>query len=503
MSKSKERVFVYILMGLILIQPLLDLMCLNDGSIGEIFGFTIPTLVRMVFVAFLGVMSFGIIKFNKKHLFLVGYALCLIVYFIFHHLNAQNFHSLVPGDFGYSMIGEAFYIVRMCIPIAMMYFVYNSDFKRKEFDISVTGLILIMGGIEIVTNIFKVALGSYSENRIEGNIFDWFMNDGTFNYSQLASKGWFFWSIVSTVLVLVLPYIVYRYIDTKKKSDLFLIIVTSIALFMFGTKATSFSIVIVLTLMTILYLFSTFIKREYKFDIKICLTLLAILIGSFVVLKYSPAVLRMRFNTEYQTEMDEEEEEQQEEIEGEYHLSEDNPEEIIKFFDDNYEHMSIQQTILTKSYPYQYDPIFWYKFRNDNPPSITMQNRIVQEAVFERVQEINNNPKDKYLGIGFTRTSNIYNLERDFLYQYYSMGSVGATLLVGPYIFILLFIMALMLIKFKKHLTLLNCSLVLGIGLTCFLAYYSGNTLETLGVTIVLGTVCGYLLKINLKKEKI
>ncbi len=34
----------------------------------------------------------------------------LIVYFIGHHLNAMQFHSLVDGNFGYSITGEIFFI---------------------------------------------------------------------------------------------------------------------------------------------------------------------------------------------------------------------------------------------------------------------------------------------------------------------------------------------------------------------------------------------------------
>ena len=59
---------------------------------------------------------------------------------------------------------------------------------------------------------------------------------------------------------------------------------------------------------------------------------------------------------------------------------------------------------------------------------------------------------DDWFGIGYTRTSNIYNLEKDFVYQYYSVGIVGVVLLLGPYIGILLFVMLRMLVHFKKGL---------------------------------------------------
>ena len=503
MRQHREKVFVYLLIGLITIQPILDLVWLNDGTIGEVFGFTIPTLVRMGVVALLGLMSFGVFEFKKSHLPLVLYVILIGVYFLLHHMNALNFHSLVPGNFEYSMFGEAFYVIRMCIPIAMMYFVYNSKFERKEFDRSVVSVVLIMSVIEIVTNIFKVAICSYSERTISGNIFDWFFNQGAYYYNELASKGWFYWSIVSMVLVLLFPYIIYMFMDTKKKRYLGVSILQGIALFMFGTKATSYSVVIVLAIMCVLYLFSTAVKKEYRFDIKIMLILLMLFAGSIGILQYCPAVSRVYYDEDYQAMIDDEEEKRKEEEEenGEYDFSNGNKQEIIRFFDNNYKFLSIDETFLTESYPYKYDPIFWYEVVYDGMvPSQRMQNRIVQEAVLRRVQEVNDNTLDKYLGIAYTRTSNIFNLERDFIYQYYSMGIVGATLLVGPYIIILLVVMLGMLVSFKKKFTLLNSSLVLGCGLTCCLAYFSGNTLESLGVSILLGTVYGYMLKNNFKK---
>lgn len=244
-------------------------------------------------------------------------------------------------------------------------------------------------------------------------------------------------------------------------------------------------------------LFSCIIKKEYKLDLRILIVLVAVTTGSFILLDYSPAMARIRFDRAYTQDIDEDD--KTEEWVNDYEFSD--REEIIRFFDKEYKGLSINETIIKESYPYKYDPEFWWKFCEETVPSIRMQNRYVQEAVLERVQEVNNNPKDVYWGMGYTRTSNIYNLEKDFVYQYYSMGLIGAILLVGPYIIALLIVMISMLLCFKKRMTFLNLSLVLGCGLTCCLAYYSGNTLESLGVSIVIGVVYGYLLKVNYRRE--
>lgn len=80
------------------------------------------------------------------------------------------------------------------------------------------------------------------------------------------------------------------------------------------------------------------------------------------------------------------------------------------------------------------------------------------------------------------------------------MGIIGVILLLGPYIMIILVAMLWMLIKFKDKANIENCSLVLGLGLSLFLAYYSGNVMESLGITIVIGALAGYLLKLLFEK---
>ena len=78
---------------------------------------------------------------------------------------------------------------------------------------------------------------------------------------------------------------------------------------------------------------------------------------------------------------------------------------------------------------------------------------------------------------------------------------MGTSLLLGPYIFIVGLMIIIMLVKFKEKATLFNCAIILGTGLACFLAYYSGNVMENLGITIWIGFMLGFLLKSNFQSE--
>ena len=494
MNKKNEKIFLTLLIVLILVEPILDLMWFNNGIIPEIFGFTLPTLVRMGLIAVLGVLSFRVIEFNKKYLFLLVYVTLIIIYFAGHQYNCMNFQSLVPGNFNYSMWAEMLYVVRMCIPIAVIYFTYNCKISETIFEKCIVAVSVFMSASVVITNILKIAYGSYTSKRIEGNIFDWFLNGDHFVSNQLASKGFFYSSITSTVMVLLYPYLLNIYMKKRKARYLVIALLQGIALIMFGTKATSFSAIIVSVLMFLMYLFIGIVKRDFKINKYVCMGVLVIIACNMLLFKVSPSYSKMQFDNEYSKEIDEEKDAK------EYQLSEDNKEEIIEFFAENYHYVSIKEDFLTDSYPYKYDPLFWYEFCDKNVPSQRMQNRIVEEEMLKRVKEINANQEDDWFGIGYSRTSNIYNLEKDFIYQFYSMGSLGVLLLLGPYILIILLIMGLMLWKYKRRFTLFNCSLILGLGLVCCLSYYSGNVMENLGITIVMGFVMGYLLKCNFGK---
>ena len=488
---KKADIFTFLLVCYVVIQPMLELMCLNNGTFNEVLGFKLPTLIRIVGIGIIGLFSLYSIKFSKKHQLLIVYAFIIIIYFALHHVNTLDFTSLVIGNFGYSIVEEFFYVIRMCIPIAMIYFVCNSNINYKIFNLCVLSITIFMSLLCVIANLSETAIGSYSDGIIAGSIIDWFINKGMYDYYDLASKGYFFHSIVSTILVLLLPYIFYLYISTQKYRYLFLAIIQSAALFMFGTKATTYSVIIISIIMLIMYIFFSAIWKEFKFCIRIILTLSITCLITVCVIEYTPAVARTSFDQEYQAEIDQEELENP--LEVMYDFSQ--RDQVILFFDNHNKNLSIQETILTERYSYRDDPEFWLELYESTAPSQRMHNRFIQEEVLKRVYEINDNPYDKYFGISYSRTSSIFNLEKDFLYQYYSMGMIGAVLLVGPYIIILILIIFKILFKYKGNMNLCNCSLVLGCGLTCCLAYFSGNTLESLGITIVLGATYGYLLK--------
>ncbi|MBA1393253.1 hypothetical protein EQ500_05150, partial [Lactobacillus sp. XV13L] len=145
-----------------------------------------------------------------------------------------------------------------------------------------------------------------------------------------------------------------------------------------------------------------------------------------------------------------------------------------------------------KSYPYQYDPEFWLQIMR-SPGQTRMENRHVEEAMLNRVVKTNNNHWDKYLGISFVRENNIFNLERDFAAQIYSLGWCGMLLFLGPYLAVLAYA-AYRWLSFKSARTYLVSSLLLSTAFVLLAAFSSGNVVDFLTASFILAFVDGNLL---------
>ena len=490
-----NRICAVMLLFYIAIQPVFELKWFNNGVIGEIGGFTIPTLVRFGMIAIIGVLSLFTLKFNRCFYGFALYITVAVVYAVLHHIFCTGFNSLIPGEFGYSIVGEMFYLCRLLLPMIVIYLIYNLEIKEKYIKNVIIWVCIFSTALVVITNITKTSDGSYTSVRILGNIFDWFINEGAFTFNQLASKGFFYSSIFSIAVVLLYSFTIYLYFTDKSEKYILLVIAQGISLYMFGTKAATLSVIIIQVLMLCVYFVCSVLKKDIKFS-KRKFAIFALVIVLFgAILPYTPSLSRISFDEHYMEEIDlNDNNKDKPEIDDENEPDEKHKSDI-EFIENNIKTLSIKESFLTDSYNYKYDTDFWMNIIETMPPSERMKNRIIEQAMFERVKEINNDKMDDYFGLGYTRTTNIYNLEKDYLYQYYSVGIAGVIVFLGPYIAGLVAVIALMLIKFKERVTIKNCSIVLGIGLTHALALYSGNTIDNLGITILLGLMYGYVFK--------
>ena len=502
-SKLKTTLFWFIL-----IQPFLDIFYLYQPPISTLLKFSPATILRIVLVGIISVMFLWANKNNKLRLFIGIYTGLLLLYFIVHHLNAMQFHSLVDGNFGYSITGELFYIIRMVLPLIVLVISYNVRFTDNELESIVSWLVALVSGSIVVTNLFKISLASYTNQRITGNIFNWFFDNRYGSYFQLASKGFFnFANSTAALEVLLLPLMFYYLVKHLNAKNIILCLLQVLAMFMLGTKVSTLGCIGLLVVITCMYLFFTFIKKDLVFKPLTLGVLFLFIILSGVIYPDSPAINRTNFDAQIQQERDGNQDKVKErEKKLEEKSKEDNKNTkkhketpLIKYIRKNYGEYSINARFIEVSYPYYDDPVFWKEIMKW-PIQDRISFRKLEIAMLDRVKEINNNPKDEILGITYTRMNNIFNVERDFISQYYSMGIIGVVLLVLPYILGVLYLIYEILRHFKTKFTFRNTIFLLGILGILSVSMYSGNVMDFLTATFILAFFEGQLLYV-VKKQ--
>ncbi|KRL59041.1 hypothetical protein FC69_GL001904 [Latilactobacillus fuchuensis DSM 14340 = JCM 11249] len=445
-------------------------------------------------------------KNNKLRLFIGIYTGLLLLYFIVHHLNAMQFHSLVDGNFGYSITGELFYIIRMVLPLIVLVISYNVRFTDNELESIVSWLVALVSGSIVVTNLFKISLASYTNQRITGNIFNWFFDNRHGSYFQLASKGFFnFANSTAALEVLLLPLMFYYLVKHLNAKNIILCLLQVLAMFMLGTKVSTLGCIGLLVVITCMYLFFTFIKKDLVFKPLTLGVLFLFIILSGVIYPDSPAINRTNFDAQIQQERDgnqdkvKEREKKLEEKSKEDNTKKHKETPLIKYIRKHYGEYSINARFIEVSYPYYDDPNFWKEIMKW-PIQDRTSFRKLEIAMLDRVKSINDNPKDDLLGITYTRMNNIFNVERDFISQYYSMGLIGVVLLVLPYILGVIYLMYEILRHFKTKFTFRNTAFLLGILGILGVSLYSGNVMDFLTETFILAFIEGQLL-VRVKRQ--
>ncbi|MEG2869709.1 MAG: O-antigen ligase family protein, partial [Terrisporobacter sp.] len=330
---------------------------------------------------------------------------------------------------------------------------------------------------------------SYGTGIIKQNIFGWFTGAyETYKYSDLASRGLFnSANQISALLVLLLPimFIIYTYQQNIK--NLLIIILALISMIMLGTKVALYGAIISIIIYFFALIFMTIIMKQKLISKKIFVALgisVLVITGLYEV---SPVINRPSLEENYANK----EEFIQIDLLKEYQKNNED-DKVIEFIKNNYKDAKIKDEFILGCYPYQYDPEFWIEVFE--MPLIKRRDwRLLELKMHQRVMDINDNTNDKWLGISFTRSEHLFTLERDFVSQYYSMGILGVILLLGPYVLITLACFIKMLIQFREKFNLRNSIRCFAIVFILGSSINSGNIMDCLTITIILGFIIGKL----------
>ena len=412
-----------------------------------------------------------------KYIFI--YFLFLIIYGIFHHINALNFHSLVPGNFHYNYVDEFLYLIKMSMPVLFVYLIIFSKLNKEDYLKIIKSWIIIICGTIIVTNIFQISLSSYNDEVIKGNIFNWFSNN--YIYNELASKGFFMYANqISCILVVLNPISLYYYF--KQKLNFLYLVAILLACLMLGTRVSNLGSILVFIFLVLANVFQCLIikkKIQWK-KLNYCGILILIYCA---ILPFSPTFSRYEI---YDYLMPKN-------ISGLIASTSNSYTSKIEYIKNHYEEKLINENFILNSYSYEYDPDFWLEILN-KPINKRADYRYLEISMIKRVVEINNNKWDVLLGITNDRIQNIFNIERDYILQYYAYGIIGCLLFLGIYL-LLLFKNLIALIKSFNYFNI--CILATTI-LFLFIAYLSGNILGQISCFIP----CLLLISMSIKVEK-
>ena len=452
--KEKTRT---VLFWFILIQPFLDLYWFYHGKLADVLPFTLPTIIRILAVFVIFCMFFSQ-KQNwqklGKNKWLLFYLALLVIYSALHLLHVKHFNSINPNDYNYS----------------------------TSFTIA-------------ISNLFVISLRSYETGPISANIFEWFFNPNI-GYSHMASKGFFnFANMVSAVLFMLVPLMLYFMFSHFNWKTVTLNVVQALAMIELGTKVALIGLIGGIIIGILLYFFHLFIVKDVIKNGKAILVALIIEISAMAIIPFGPAIQRYNYEKFLAQQSDNSLTVAKKELAAglkKYPSGEKRKQFLIEFIEEHYQDYALNKKFVTKSYPYKYDPEFWLKIMNE-PGTARMQNRHVERAMLDQVVKTNNNKLDKFLGISYTRETNIFNLERDFTSQIYSLGWIGMLLFVGPYVAIMLYAFVKWLMNRRKR-TYLISSMLLSIAFMLFAAFSSGNVMDFLTASFILAFVEGGLL---------
>ena len=499
--KEKTRT---VLFWFILIQPFLDLYWFYNGKLADVLPFTLPTIIRILAVFVIFCMFFSQ-KQNWQKLgkekWLIVYLALLIVYSILHLIHVRHFNSVNTNDYNYSTGSEIFYLIRMVLPLLVIFFTRELEFTREQFRHVIEGISGLFSFTIVISNLFVISLRSYETGFISANIFEWFVNPNI-GYSHMASKGFFnFANMVSAVLFMLVPLMLSFMFSHFNWKTVTLNVVQALAMIELGTKVALIGLIGGIIAGILLYVFHLFIVKDVKKNWKAIIVALAIEAGTLAIIPFGPAIQRYNYEKYLAQQSDNSLTQAKEELaEGlkKYPSGQKRKEFLTNFIGEHYQDYALNKKFVTKSYPYKYDPEFWLKIMNE-PGTSRMQNRHVEKAMLDQVIKTNNNKLDKVFGISYTRETNIFNLERDFTSQVYSLGWVGMLLFIGPYVVIMLYALIKWLMN-KQLRTYLISSMLLSIAFMLLAAFLSGNVMDFLTASFILAFVEGGMLG-EIKKE--
>lgn len=324
----------------------------------------ISTLIQIIFVFLLLFVTLIFYKDSRKNIkwMILYYVLCLIYLGVsFYH--QEYFKSLLPSSYDFNIVSELLTILKLITPITFIYSLYYIKLPFKKYMLVLKVWCILFAGSIVLTNIFKISLGSYSDTFITKNIFEW----NKYNYYKYsASKGYFMYANqVSALCIIFLLMFIYDYLYNSKKSIIYVLLV-SLAMLMLGTRVSTLGGLLTLVFAIIFYFI---INIFNKISIKKRIYILVIpVLGWILLLQVSPYNNRsIELNRSINRHMDD-----TSIVDDKAIVMDDTSMNVdkTKYVYQNYNKDYLPKVFFEKYYPIKYDEEFWYNFVKKDRKSV-------------------------------------------------------------------------------------------------------------------------------------
>lgn len=551
--KLKQITIDKLILVFLVSQPFLDIYLKVVGERWNIFGFSLTTLIRMMFITTIFICILLKNKSKKEWIMVISYLLLVGIYTLIHIDNGNSFYNSFAIGESNGIITEMLYIFRLTLPIILLYCVYKSGTNLQTTTKYIALTAFIISLIIVVTDIFKVSYIAYSLNydMVSDNIFSWF-TDGydKYFYAELTAKGWFYEAnTVGALLVLSFPIVLYNVMKSKKWYGYIGIVLQILSMIMLGSKTASYGWLLVYIGYMIFYIaFNTVKRRKYDF-VFIFMGVIIILLG-LVLLKFAPVTIRDKDNSSARQKYEEyintakkssdgKKKKKDKNIEykviyknadprqyiyninsGKIEVSksydyskakellrEDNTEKIREFVVNEYIAKQyklhyIYNFYIEDAYPYKDDPEFWLGVL-EMPFEVKSNSRNIEKLIVARLKEKNDNfVMDTLFGLNDSALKTRgYVVESDFYSHYYTIGIVGIVLFFGPYFVIFIYSGMKILLDYREKFTMGNVMYILSILSAICMGYLSGHLFDEYLVSFIIAYVLGSLL-IHIKAKE-
>ena len=443
----------------------------------------ISTLIRVIFISINFLIIFVKYSSKKEKKYFISYFSLLFLYIFFHILNIR-YNNLYY---------EILYFIKMSMNVLIIYSVYKLSLNKRIFYNTILISSLLISLNIIICNLFKCGYTSYDFNIISYNIVEWFTH-ANLDFRLTSTKGLFHLSNqISGMLILYLPLLIIKLKNKINFINIFSTIMLILALFMLGTRVSTYTPFIVLFISLVGYILTNVLntKINYKF---ICII---VILGLFSCFLYSHCPLKNRIEFYESKKVNEKVFNDSKKNNNKEYLVQSDDLLIHKL-----KNKEVPEEFYLNYYPLKNDRAFYENYILITGDTLN-DTRQLEREIIKRVKYLNNNKLDDYLGIGYNRIMNIFNIENDFIMQYYSLGIIGTLLTLGVYVFILLYLYLKTLFNLRKYFNFENGILLFSETYFFVCAFFTGNILNSISLIIPISFVLGYHLTLINKKEKI